>query len=314
MPVTNTSVLKPAVREYYSRVLLMTAFPKNVHSMQAQKRTLPKNHGDTIIYRRYNKLDNVTVPLQDGITPPATVLSAQDIKSRVSWYGNYIILTDQVELTVEDRVLNEASKMLAKNLGETIDVITRDILASTASVLSCSQGTNGGHPTELSQADIDAVIYQLMQNEAEMVTDIVKATDRVATQPVRPAYIGIVDAGNLKALEKCAKFQQVANYSAYDGMMQNEYGSTNAVRWIWTSIGHKQVVNNNLLFSNFIMGKEAYGCVHLGAENGEFYVDPLGSAGAADPLKQRGTVGWKIAYNARILNDAFMTNLLSSAA
>lgn len=314
MAITNTSVLKPAVREYYGRFLIMTAFPKNIHSMQAQKRTLPKNNGDTVIYRRYNKLEEVTVPLQDGVTPPGTVLTAQDIKSRVNWYGNYIILTDQVQMTVEDRVLNEASKLLAQNLGQTVDTITRDILASTASVLQCSQGTNGGHPTELSQADIDAVIYQLMQNDAEMITDIVKASDRIATMPVRPAYVGFIDAGNLKALEKCAKFTQVANYSAYDGMMQNEYGSTNAVRWLWTSIGHKQLINNTTVYSNFIVAKEAYGCVHLGSENGEFYVDPLGSAGSADPLKQRGTVGWKIAYNARILNDAFMMNLLSSAA
>ncbi len=40
-----------------------------------------------------------------------------------------------------------------------------------------------------------------------------------------------------------------------------------------------------------MVGKEAYAVVHLGSETGEFYVEPLGSAGSADPLHQRGTVG-----------------------
>lgn len=314
MAVTNTSVLKPAVREYYDRVLLMTAFPALVHTRLAQKRTLPKNSGDTVVYRRYQKLPAVTVPLQDGITPPGTTLSTQDIKSQVRWYGNFIILTDQVQLTVEDRVLNESSKLLAQNLGQTVDTITRDILASTASVMSCSFGSNGGSPTELTQADIDAVVYQLLQNDAEMLTEIIPATERIATQPVRPAFIGILDAQNLKALEKCSNFVSVTNYSSFDGAMKNEFGSTKHVRWMYTSIGHKQLLSPKTVYSNFIFGKEAYGCIHLGAENGEFYVEPLGSAGSADPLKQRATVGWKVAYNCRILNDAFMANLLSTAA
>jgi hypothetical protein len=46
----------------------------------------------------------VPIPLIDGITPPGSPLSATDIKARVSFYGNYVTITNQVELTVEDRV------------------------------------------------------------------------------------------------------------------------------------------------------------------------------------------------------------------
>lgn len=42
--------------------------------------------------------------------------------------------------------------------------------------------------------------------------------------------------------------------------------------------------------------KEAYAVVHLKSESGEFYVEPLGSAGSADPLHQRGTVGKMLAH------------------
>ena len=52
-------------------------------------------------------------------------------------------ITNQVELTVEDRVLNESSRLLAQNLAQTMDEVTRDVLASTSSVLQCANGVNG---------------------------------------------------------------------------------------------------------------------------------------------------------------------------
>jgi N4-gp56 family major capsid protein len=102
--VTTTAVLPPAVREYYDRLLLMTAYPKLIHQKFAQKRVLPKKSGDTIVFRRYSKLDTVPVALNDGITPPGAQLSATDIQARIDWYGNFVTITNQVELTVEDRV------------------------------------------------------------------------------------------------------------------------------------------------------------------------------------------------------------------
>jgi len=143
MTITTTTQLPPAVREYYDRLLLMTAYPKLIHTKFAQKRILPTKSGDTIVFRRYSKLDTVPIPLVDGITPPGAPLSVTDIKARVDFYGNFVTFTNQVELTVEDRVLNEATRLLAQNMGQTIDEVTRDVLASTTSVLQCSNGVNG---------------------------------------------------------------------------------------------------------------------------------------------------------------------------
>lgn len=64
--ITTVSVLPPAVREYYDRLLLMTAYPMLIHGRFAQKRMLPSKEGDTIVFRRYAKLSTVPVPLVDG--------------------------------------------------------------------------------------------------------------------------------------------------------------------------------------------------------------------------------------------------------
>ena len=104
MAITTVAVLPPAVREYYDRLLLMTAYPALIHTRFAQKRVLPEKMGDTIVFRRYSRLSTVPIPLVDGITPPGAPLSATDIKARVDFYGNFVTITNQVELTVEDRV------------------------------------------------------------------------------------------------------------------------------------------------------------------------------------------------------------------
>ena len=109
MAITNSSVLSPAVREYYDRLLLMTAYPQLIHTKFAQKRILPQKSGDTIVFRRYNKLATVPVPLQDGITPPGSPLSATDIKARVSFYGRIIAVVKFSLIDLEAYVIQEAA-------------------------------------------------------------------------------------------------------------------------------------------------------------------------------------------------------------
>jgi len=306
--VTTVAVLPPAVREYYDRLLLMTAYPQLIHTKFAQKRVLPEKMGDTIVFRRYARLATVPVPLSDGITPPGAPLSATDISARVDFYGNFVTITNQVELTVEDRVLNESSRLLAQNLAQTMDEVTRDVLASTSSVLQCSNGVNGSTPTELTKADIDSAVQTLLNADAEMISQIVPGKDAFGTAPVRPAFWGYIDSALLDDLEAVSNFLHSANYPNQQSVMDAEWGATGNVRWLYTSVGSVTAASP-AVYNNFIIGKESYAVVHLGSETGDFYVEPLGSAGSADPLHQRGSVGWQHPFVARILNDAFMLNL-----
>lgn len=309
MTITTVSVLPPAVRDYYDRLLLMTAYPTLIHTKFAQKRILPEKMGNRIVFRRYARLDTVPIPLVDGITPPGAPLSVTDIKAQVDFYGNFVTLTNQVELTVEDRVLNEASRLLAENMAQTIDEVTRDVLASTSSVLQCSNGVNGSTPTELTKADIDTAVKTLLGNDALMISEVIIGTDQFATSPTRPAFFGYLDTDLLDDLEAVSNFVHTSQYPGdQKNILDSEWGATGNVRWLYTSVGSVSSASP-AVYNNFIVGKEAYAVVHLRSETGEFYVEPTGSAGSADPLHQRGSVGWQHPFVARILNDAFMLNL-----
>ena len=58
---------------------------------------------------------------------------------------------------------------------------------------------------------------------------------------------------------------------------------------------------NVAVYGTIFMGKDAYGIVEPSAESLEVLVKQRGSAGTADPLDQRSTIGWKASHAAKIL-------------
>ena len=71
------------------------------------------------------------------------------------------------------------------------------------------------------------------------------------------------------------------------------------------------------VYSTLIYAKDAYGSVELGGNgrNVRIIINPPGSAGAEDPLEQRGTVAWKVlGYCTVILQDDFIVRLESGAS
>ena len=70
------------------------------------------------------------VPLgNSGVTPPPQNLTAIDIDAKMSFYGTYVILNEQVTLQNQDPVLNECAARLGVSLRQTEDQLTRKNVA-----------------------------------------------------------------------------------------------------------------------------------------------------------------------------------------
>jgi N4-gp56 family major capsid protein len=131
-----------------------------IHKIPAMLKNMPRNGGTTLRMRRYNPLNTALVPLgNSGITPPAQNLSAIDIDAKISFYGTYVILNEQVTLQNQDPVLNECAARLGVSLRQTEDILTRDMLASTAAAIYCTAGVNGRNIAVLKFSLIDLEAY-----------------------------------------------------------------------------------------------------------------------------------------------------------
>ena len=204
---------------------------------------------------------------------------------------------------VEDPILNESTDLLGQQMGETIDEITRDVLAGTASVTNCSNGVNGSTPTELTYDDIQGVVKTLMGQSAKMFIPKIEGVNKFGTSPVRAAYWAMADTDILDDLEDIDEFISVANYPNSAGIADSEWGSVGNTRWLLSPIGYV----SSSTYSCFIVGRDAYGVSEISEGIAGNIYHPLGHGD--DPLEQRSTMGWKTYYAARILNDNFMVNL-----
>lgn len=324
MSMTTLATLPPAVNQIFDRLLLMIARPYLIYNKFAVKKALPQNSGRQMVHRRYLRLANATTPVASGDLISEVAAQAIDIVTQIQFYGAFIKYDNQMQLLINDPILNSFTELLGIQMGTTLDALTRDVLAATSSVINCSNGLNGNVPTELTRADIDIAMVTLDTNDALMITEYIEGVNKFGTQPVRQSFFGFLNSQIITDLQNCDGFISVANYPVRDGL-DAEWGAVGNVRWLRSSQGS---VNTNVtpnVYNNLIVGREAYACMHLSgrdaaeqdaniAQNGSIIVKPLGSAGALDPANQFGTVSFSVFYAARILNDAFIRNLRSTAA
>jgi hypothetical protein len=70
--------------------------------------------------------------------------------------------------------------------------------------------------------------------------------------------------------------------------------------------------NGVTVYSTVVYGQDAFGDIALegGGKNVQIIINPPGSAGAADPEAQRGTIAWKVkGFATAILQDDFIVRI-----
>ena len=326
--VTNLSVLPPGTQAFYDRNLLSRAQPNDVHGRFGQKRPVPKNSGNQIKFRRYSQLAAASTPLVEGVTPSGSALSVTDVTSTLVQYGDFVTLTDLVSMTNQDPVVTEATDVLGDQAGTTIDQVRRDVLVAGSNVAYASAVADRlSLVNKLLAADLDKAIRFLKNQNAKYMKEGIMASDKVGTSSVRKSFIGIVHPDVEYDLESITGYKSVSDYGSQEGVIEDEIGSYKNIRFvsstnakIWTNAttattaGYKATGGGtNDVYATLIIAAEAYGLSPLSGEAMSTYVKPLGSAGAADPLNQRSTVGWKATTITTILNQAWMLRLESLA-
>jgi N4-gp56 family major capsid protein len=315
MAITTTSNLPAPVAQTFSYKLLSVPVPTMIHKIPAMRKQMPRNGGTTLRMRRYNPLDTALVPLgNSGVTPPAQVPSNVDIDAKISFYGSYIMLNEQVTLQNQDPVLNELTARLGVSLRQTEDVLTRDMLASTASFINCEGGVNGDNPTEITRADINTVVAALLDNNAYMIEDNIEGEDKFGTAPVRDSYFALASTQLTKNLDNVAGFIQKAQYPSPMNALRSEWGAVGNVRFLLSSIGSffpYASYLGNTVYNVFVVGMEAYCCIEQDGYSASFLYRPPIFDG---PLALNASIGYKFAECPRITNDLWVLNLRCTLA
>jgi N4-gp56 family major capsid protein len=310
----SISSLPPQVQQRFNQKLLSTPERSLIHNLFAMPVELPDNMGFIDRQSRYDRLDLFPVPLDDAQNnPPAQQFNRVDVDCRVRTYATYILLTRQVTRTNEDPVLNSAAARLGQALKETQDVLQRDNLEATASLINCVGGTNGDVPTEMSLADVDDVTVTLQNNDGDYIMVMIPGQDKFATSPIGDAYGALCTTRMIPVLNAIAGFVRKHNYPNVSETLQSEWGAVNNTRFFISSQG--SVTANASLLGNdiancFITAKEGYKVVWQAGGKARFIYTPPGYMN--DPAQLRHAAACSFWQGQCITNDLWVQNLRST--
>ena len=312
MNVTTDSKLSAENKTFYDRALVEEAGPNLIHGQFGQKRPIPKNGGKRIQFRRYASLPKALKPLTEGVTPEGRKLSATAVEAEVNQYGDFVCLSDVLDLTAIDNNVLEATKAVGRQAGLTLDPITRNVLQSGTNVFYCPKvGANGVQTPVTDRSGLDKT--------CTLTVDVVKkvaAMLKAANAPkIDGDYVCILHPYVAYDIMSDPRWEEMHKYTTPENMYQGEIGRIAGVRFVETSEAavYKGTENSCptglAVFGCLFIAQGAYGVTEVTGGGLQTIIKQLGSAGTADPLDQRSTVGWKALQTAEILMEPYMVRV-----
>ena len=294
--ITGDAGLSVENKTFYDMTLIDEAQANLVHDQFAQKRPIPKNGGKKIEFRKFASLPKALTPLTEGVTPDGKKLSVTAIEAEVAQYGDYIVQSDVLELTSIDNTIVEATKILGRQAGLTLDTITRNIMQSGTNVYYCpkSSGT-----AVTSRAGLD--------NTCKLTVDVVNRVAAILKKNNAPKingdYVAIIHPLVAYDLMSDPAWIDAHKYTTSENIYNGEIGKVGGVRFIESS---EAKVYDNKVFGCLFLADGAYGVTEITGGGLQTIIKQKGSAGTSDPLDQRSSIGWKAIKTAEILVQPYI--------
>lgn len=320
----TAGVIQPALQVYYDRNLLDRAIPADIHGRFGQVRPLSTRSGNQIKFRRYESLNAATTPLVEGVTPSGSQITTTDVTATLAQFGDYVNVSDLVDLTNQDAVLTEVGMVLGEQAGVTVDQVRRDVLVAGTNAIFTNSTVRTNLNTVLSSVALRTAIRFLGRQNGKYVKNIIPADTNIGTVGIRSAYIGLVHPDTEAQMESIPGYIPVTEYSDAMKAEDDECGSYRNIRFFRSTnakvflaggaaVGTDGMISagavSNDVYATLIVAANAYGVCPLAGNALQNIIKPIGSAGAADPLNQRATSGWKAITTTQILNQNWLTRI-----
>lgn len=311
---TETGSLSAEMKTFYEKRLLDQAEPLLVHNQFGDKYPIPANNGKKIEFRKYSALPKALTALTEGVTPAGNSLNVTTVEGTVKQYGDWIQLSDMLQMTAIDNNVVQATKLLSSQAGRTLDTVTREVLAGGTNVIYAPKVVDGAETEVLSRSTLtpECVLTPFVVMRAAATLEAMN------TPKIDGSYVLIIHPYCRETLQESPGWVDVVKYKEGNNTFSGEIGKIGDVRVVTTS--EAKVINDSTcpvvesttyysVFTSLLLGANAYGVTML--ENGglQHIVKQLGYG--EDPLNQRSSCGWKATSVAVRLCEEYMVRIES---
>ena len=223
--------LSAEMKTYYEKRLLDAAEPELVHDQFADKYPIPQGSGKTIEFRKYSALPKSLTALTEGTTPPGSKLNVSAVTATVSQYGDWIGMSDMLEMTAIDRNVEQATRLLGASAGRTLDTITREVLCGGTFVDWAGYTENGVYHASNGREDITSSCVltpdMVFKAAAELKSQNAKAID--------DSFVAIVHPYVAYDLMRSEEWIDAHKYASPEHLYAGEIGKLAGVRFVETT-------------------------------------------------------------------------------
>lgn len=300
--------LSPEMKTFYDMTLIDEASANLVHDQFGQKRPIPKNGGKTIEFRKFAPLAKALTPLTEGVTPDGKSLTVTAITATVAQYGDFITQSDVLELTALDNTILEATKLLGRQAGATLDTVVRNVMQSGTNITYCPKvAADGAETAVTSRTNLD----NTCQLTVKVIQQVVAKLRGQNAPTIGGKYVAIIHPYVAYDLMRDPEWIDAHKYTNVTNLYEGEIGEIAGVRFVQTT---EAKVYEGGVFGTLIFGEGAYGVTEITGGGLQTIVKQKGSAGTADPLDQRSSIGWKAIKTAELLIPNYLVRVESKSA
>lgn len=318
--------------------ILAHAIPHEVLATGMGNKSMPKNGGEQIVYRRWlpygaaNTNDNtrnrpsvdaLAHLTQEGVTPAADTLVPQDVTVSMNQYACLYAVSDKMMDLSEDgaEIPGEIKQQVGERMGLVREMVRYGALKGCTNVQYAGGTTRATVDEKLSLPQLRKMTRTLKANHAGMITSVLAPSPNFATAPVEASYLVFAHTDLENDIRDLPGFKSTAEYGQRKPVHELEIGSCEGFRFILsaelaptTDVGATaagtglQTAGTKVdVYPVIVMAKDAAFEVALRGKNS---LDPTwlppGTKDKNDPLGQRGYAGAKFYSAAFVANNGWM--------
>ena len=258
-----------------------------------------------------------------------------DVTALVAKYGQFYILTEEVDLLSVNGTASELMDILGESAGRSINMLMRNEMEDNATQhYAANVASTGAVHAVLTAGDLNYAINVLTRNVARTFTPMSNGSVNIVTVPILPSYWAIVHPDVAYTVANITGFTSVEKYAGQVAIVTGEFGyypmAGRGVRFVMSEDASADTNSGAALsgadlrsaggsvidtYAVCIFGQNAFGSVGLGKRHTdgvyragdntggfELISKGRGSGGTSDPFNEMSTLAWKTWFAAKALN------------
>jgi len=310
--------LEPLNKIFYDTTLLDNARDELIYTQLGKKVGLPANSGRTIEFRRWRTLGRVG-ELTEGVIPTGKKLGIVAITAQLHQYGDYIAISDLIDLHSIDDVTLGATEELGAAAGLTYDELVRDTLMGATNIIFADAYNGSSYvSTPSTESGLQSAL-----GSSYTVNLTPRVINKAVTNLKKGAkmlkysggyYVAVIHPDVAEDLRNDVAWLDAHKYAEPEELYSGEIGRLHGVRFLESNLAPviKEEGQSYATFKTMFFAKDAFGVVD--PEGGGMRTIIKSAKEVGGPLEQFSTVGTKFEMAAKILYQERMVTVWSGSS